>query len=290
MISNLPELVAPLDVAAFRTLLCQRFPRLFRGAGGDRYGTLLDWQGFMDIVLSGQYPVKKLRLTQRGVALPGLLFRSGGTIKADSVKRLVDGGGSIVAYGIDPYVPGIARLCAAVAEETGEHVVAAAIATTGSGGALDTHYDDSDIVVLQVEGSKRWLIENEPVVDPVAGMPTVEGNADASILMDVVLESGDLLFVPAGYRHRCETQSERSLHLAFSFYPLTMPRALDLLMRRMLDDVASRKPLRFDGADWPEVEGALKQELIGRISELSLATLIAEHCTTDVYPGAKNAP
>ena len=288
MISSLSDLAAPLDVAAFRALLRQRSPALFRGAGGDRYASLLDWRGFMDMILTGQYPAKKLRLTQRGAPLPGMLFRSGGTLKPDSVMRLLDTGGSIIAYGIEPYVPAITRLCAAITAQTGEHVMAGAIATTGSGGALDIHYDDSDLLVLQVEGSKRWLIEANPVVDPVAGMPIVAREADAPILIDEVLEPGDLLFLPGGYRHRCETRGARSLHLGFFFYPLTMPRALDLLMRRMMDDTASRKPLRFDDSAWEETEDAMKQELIDRINNLSLSALVAEHCSTDAYPGWKS--
>jgi hypothetical protein len=248
MIDSLSALVAPLSVPEFKALLRKREPRLIRGAGVGRYAALLDWDGLMHAVLTGTYPAKKLRLTKQGAPLPPLFYRSDGAPKAELVTQLMASGGSIVAYGIDPYVPAIGRLCAAIGEETGEHIVGSAIATSGSGGALDLHYDDTDIIILQVEGRKNWLIEREPVINPVIGLPALKGNDDAGIALDIELEPGDLLFVPAGYRHRCESRSARSLHLGFYFYPLTVPRTLDLRMRQTVQDVDARRAMAFRGS------------------------------------------
>jgi len=197
-------------------------------------------------------------------------------------------GGSIIAYGIDPYVPAMGRLCAAISEETGEHIVGLAFATTGSGGALDLHYDDTDGVILQVEGRKNWVIEREPVINPVVGLPALRGGDDAGIVLDIELEPGDLLFVPAGYRHRCESRSARSLHLGFAFYPLTIPRTLDLLMRQTVQDVDARRPWRFEEAKRSAVEVALKQELVQLIEGLSLTDLLSAHRATDMGPARRN--
>lgn len=284
MIDNLSGLVAPLSVPEFKGLLSQREPRLIRGAGVGRYAALLDWDGLMDAVLTGTYPAGKLRLTKQGVPLPPLFYRSDEGPKAEVIKKLMATGGSIVAYGIDPYVPAMGRLCAAISEQTGEHVVGSAIATTGSGGALDLHYDDTDIVIVQVEGRKNWVIEREPVINPVVGLPALKGGDDAGILFDIELEPGDFLFVPAGYRHRCEARSARSLHLGFFFYPLTIPRTLDLLMRQTVQDVDARSPWRFEEAEHPSVEVALKQELVRLIDRLSLTDLLSAHRTTDMGP------
>ena len=288
MISSLSDLVAPLSVPEFKDLLRQREPRLIRGAGAGRYAALLDWDGLMNAVLTGTFPAKKLRLTKQGAPLPPLFYRSDESPKVELITQLMATGCSIVAYGIDPYVPAIGRLCAAISEETGEHIVGSAIATAGSGGALDLHYDDTDIVILQVEGKKNWLIEREPVINPVVGLPVVPGDDDAGILLDIELEPGDFLFVPAGYRHRCEARSARSLHLGFFFYPLTIPRKLDLLMRRTVEDADARRPWRFEEAERPAVEAALKRELVQLIEEMSLTDLLAAHRATDMAPTRRN--
>jgi hypothetical protein len=288
MISSLSDLVAPLSVPEFKDLLRQREPRLIRGSGAGRYAALLDWDGLMNAVLTGAYPARKLRLTKQGAPLPPLFYRSDGGPKAELVTQLMATGGSIVAYGIDPHVPAIGRLCAAIGEETGEHIVGSAIATTGSGGALDLHYDDTDIVILQVEGRKNWVIERDPVINPVIGLPASKGEDDAGIALDIELEPGDFLFVPGGYRHRCEARSARSLHLGFFFYPLTIPRTLDLLMRQAVQDVDARRPWRFEEAEQSAVEAALKRELVQQIDRLSLADLLAAHRATDMGPTRRN--
>jgi len=288
MISSLSDLVAPLSVSEFKDLLRQREPRLVRGAGAGRYAALLDWDGLMNAVLTGTYPAKKLRLTRQGAPLPPLFYRADDSPKVELITQLMASGRSIIAYGIDPYVPAMGHLCAAISEETGEHIVGLAFATTGSGGALDLHYDDTDGVILQVEGRKNWVIERTPVINPVVGLPALRGDDDARILLDIELEPGDFLFVPAGYRHRCESRSARSLHLGFAFYPLTVPRTLDLLMRQTVHDVDARRPWRFEEAEQPAVELALKQDLIRRIEGLSLNDLLSAHRATDMAPTRRN--
>lgn len=281
-ISNLAALVAPLSVREFRNLLRMRTPRLVRGNAPDRYEALLDWDGFLQVVLAGDYRPKLLRLTRRNDPLPRRFFRDKHGPKADAIAKIMEAGGSLVFYGLHPYVPTMARLCAAIARETGEHIVGSAIASTGEGGALPSHYDETDLIVLQVEGSKRWLIEDRPVANPVAGMPLVPREPGAGILLDETLEPGDLLFVPAGHRHRCETAGPRSLHLAFLFYPLAIPRVLDLLRRGAIAADADRVPLRFDPSEAPDVEQRLKAQLIARIDRLSLGELLAAHQATEL--------
>lgn len=288
MINSLSDLVAPLSVPEFKELLRQRNPRVIRGAGAGRYAALLDWDGLMDAVLTGTYPAGKLRLTKRGAPLPPLFYRSDEGPKVDVITRLMASGGSIIAYGIDPYVPAIGHLCAAISEQTGEHIVGSAIATTGSGGALDLHYDDTDILIVQVEGIKRWTIEREPVINPVVGLPALPGEDEAGTLLDIELGPGDRLFLPGGYRHRCESRSARSLHLGFFFYPLTIPRTLDLLMRQTVQEDDTRRPWRFEEAERLTVEAALKQELVQRIDRLSLTELLSAHRATDMAPTRRN--
>lgn len=243
---------------------------------------LLDWDGLLQVVLAGDYRPKLLRLTRCGDAVPRRFYRDKQGAKAGAIAQVMEAGGSLVFYGIHPYVPAMARLRAAIARETGEHVIGSAIASTGKSGALHRHYDDADLLVMQVEGSKRWLIEDRPVANPVAGMPLVPRDPDAGILLDETLDPGDLLFLPAGYRHYCDVADPRSLHIAFLFYPLAIPRAFDLLRRAAMASQADRSPLRFDPAEAVEAEQRLKAQLIARIDRLSLDELLAVHQATDL--------
>ena len=280
MIATLADIVAPLSVEAFREILRHRELHLFRGDDARRHAALLDWETLSEVVLSGAFPVRKLRVTRDGWVLPNLLYRDGDTPRRHVIEPLLQAGGSVIAYGLEPYVPTLTDLCAAVSSVTGDKVTAGAIATTGRAGALDLHYDDQDLLILQVEGSKRWMIQAEPFPDPIEGMAPVPGHADTPLLIDAVIEAGDWLFLPAGYRHRCETTSERSLHVGIFLHPLTAPRALDLLRLQLIGDPAARKPIRFDPDEAVAAERDLKQRLIDQITTLSLDDLMAFNRTS----------
>lgn len=81
------------------------------------------------------------------------------------------------------------------------------------------HFDDVDVYVLQTEGRKRWR-----VYAPLAGhaLPRYSSRdfVDAEIgssLLDVVLEPGDLLYLPRGTIHQAESRPDGpSLHLTVS--------------------------------------------------------------------------
>jgi hypothetical protein len=271
-IATLAELVAPMPVAAFHDVLRARTLH-HQPAAGD-YGALLDWEGVMGVVRGAAYPLKHYRMYRRGKRVPPLFYHEDGKTKSAAIDQLMAGSASVVAGAMETYVPAIGTLCAALAAELGEHVAATAIATTGDGGALDLHYDVCDLIILQLEGAKRWTIYADPMVDPVRGSPRGTADASGAALLDVELQAGDWLFVPGGYYHQCDTLTERSLHLGVMITPLTAPRILDLLAREMIAREDDRKPLRGDDA---AIEAALRQRLIERISRLSLTDLRRLH-------------
>ena len=283
MIADLAGLIAPLPVAAFREHLRRRAPMRLR-AGGD-VATLLDWDGFVDAALGDAFPAKRLRLTKKGNPLPPMFYRQAGGVKREVVARVMETGGSLIAYDLHRFVPALARLCASAEAATGEHIIGAAIASTGEHGALPVHYDDGDLLVVQIEGSKRWIIHADPMVDPVVGARQVLSETAPATLIDTVLEPGDMLLLPAGYRHHCMTAGDRSLHVGLLFYPLTVPRVLDLLMRDLTELPAARRPIRGDADESGGQEALLKALLRERIEALSLDELRAAHRTVALPEG-----
>jgi hypothetical protein len=280
MISTLADLVAPLSEAAFIDQLRARTPLLQRGAGIGRYATLIDWTAFLVAVTNGTIPADRLRLTQGGKLLPNALYRHGDALKPRVVEQVMANAGSIMANRVEPYLASLTTLCANLGEVLGEHVSAGVIATVGPGGAFDLHYDDADLAILQIEGRKRWIIQGDPAVNPVSGLKAIPADPDVPPECDVILEPGDFLFVPAGYRHRCENQDERSLHAGIFFWPLTVPRIFSLLRADVIADADQRRPLRAGPTDTADEEAMLKDALIAQIRNLSLADLRARHRAT----------
>lgn len=84
------------------------------------------------------------------------------------------------------------------------------------------HYDDVEVFVLQVSGSKRWRlhapIDDESILPRYSSRdfhPDEVGPPER----DVLLEQGDLLYLPRGVIHQAASQaSGHSLHITVSTY------------------------------------------------------------------------
>jgi len=278
-IDNLAELVAPLSVDDFRAMFAARKPLHVPGdsARAQRYAGLFDWDLLISGVRDGTFPASDLQLSRDRSKLPRMLLSKDSGERGDLVERLLAADASVIVNRVQATVPALGRLCEAVARETQDHVSAGAVATSGQGGALKVHWDEYDIIVLQVEGAKHWFVYGDPVINPVYGLNQRIDEERLGPALEVVLEPGDWLYVPAGWAHCCDTTSARSLHLGIMFYPLNAVRAVELVMDSMLANADDRAPLRFDKADASVTEAALRKLLVSRIEAMSIDELLRLH-------------
>ncbi|RAE54490.1 cupin, partial [Burkholderia multivorans] len=108
----------------------------------------------------------------------------------------------------------IGAFSSALSEELGNPVQANAYITPPQNQGFDDHYDVHDVFVLQIQGTKRWVI-HEPVFDsPLRDQPWTDrreavGRAAATEpAIDAVLEPGDALYLPRGWLHAATAQGE----------------------------------------------------------------------------------
>jgi ribosomal protein L16 Arg81 hydroxylase len=289
MISTLEELVAPLTLGEFRDLLRARKLLFRRSAGENRFAALLDWTTLRAAIEGNVFPPDKLRVTQESKDVPALFYMDKGKINPAKLAALLDRGMSLIAVPLDPYVPALNTLCSDIRAQTGEATVGSAVVTTGNAGALKLHYDRQDIIVLQLEGSKRWRLYGPPVDTPIGAMPA-QPLPQGEPYFDEVLRAGDFLFLPGGFWHHCENSSERSIHFTIMMEPPTGYKAMKAFLPHLAEEHLFRLPLtRFTGpAERAAHEVALKERLIEKIGKMSLAELLAEtgHLKTSDDPYA----
>lgn len=83
------------------------------------------------------------------------------------------------------------------------------------------HWDDIHACICQVEGKKKWKVY-APVsaqhVLPLRSSKDFDRNELGDMIMDVVLEAGDFLFLPRGVVHEATSLNDaHSLHVTVSF-------------------------------------------------------------------------
>ena len=103
------------------------------------------------------------------------------------------------------------------------------------------HHDTHDVLCLQVEGEKRWLVYAPLLELPLKHQKyTAEMGEPGEPLMDVTMRAGDTLYLPRGWLHQAMTSDTPSLHLTVGINVATWRDAV----REALDEVAE-EDVRF---------------------------------------------
>ncbi len=278
MIASLPELILPLTERDFRDHLRERSPIFRRSRGENRFGELLNWAMLRNLIETGVIPPDQFAFTASTRPLPATFYLKDGKIDVANFNGLLNKNVSLVTKPIERYLPALNVLCADVAARLGENVGAAVVATSGDGGALELHFDAPDVLVLQIEGSKRWRIYDRPVDHPIKGMHRPDPPRTQPIFDDI-LRPGDMLLVPGGYWHQCDNDgADISLHLSLLITAPTAWHAMRSFMPKLLSEDAFRVPLsRFtDEAAKAAHEAALKEALIEKIKAMPLLELASK--------------
>jgi hypothetical protein len=108
-----------------------------------------------------------------------------------------------------------------------------------------THYDNHDVFILQIMGSKHWRVYHAPVELPGKRQSFVTGTKYPleAPQVDVVLTPGDTLYIPRGFLHDAVTDGTTSAHITMGLHP---PHPFDLLeeLTRLAQDIpAFRKSI-----------------------------------------------
>ncbi|MGN6695283.1 MAG: cupin domain-containing protein, partial [Aquihabitans sp.] len=188
-----------------------------------------------------------------------------------SPNKVIDGyrdGATVVLQGLHLTDPKLARFANNLALELDQPVQVNAYLSPSAAQGLELHFDYHDVFVVQLEGTKRWRIwePNDRTRDPVGGRhaiarPTFEELGEP--ILDLVLEPGDVLYLPRGHGHVAQTTDRSSAHLTIGLLAITWHR----VVRRAIDDEIAAGRLRSSiplstldpscvtGADTPDLGG-----------------------------------
>jgi mannose-6-phosphate isomerase-like protein (cupin superfamily) len=111
-----------------------------------------------------------------------------------------------------------------------------------TGARAPVHHDEVDVIVIQLQGSKRWFISDEPPT--LSNNWTGLGEQPPALGRHRVIDvsAGDLLYVPRGTAHTVESTGE-SIHLSIGFVPVTVREAIAAALDFLSD---LDKPLRLN--------------------------------------------
>jgi len=173
-----------------------------------------------------------------------------GSAQVERVASQFERGATIVLQALHLQHSPLADFCRELEGELGHPVQANAYYTPASAQGFKVHHDTHDVLCLQVEGEKRWL-----VYPPVLELPlksqkySPELGEPAEPVMDVTMRAGDTLYLPRGWLHQAMTSNAASLHLTVGIDVTTWRDAIRAAVDEAArEDVVFRKGVDADGA------------------------------------------
>jgi ribosomal protein L16 Arg81 hydroxylase len=276
---RLPEvstLLDPLSEDTFRSSIWLQRPFHIKGSPEKirrLFGGPLSRRDFVDGMLEAEKRRSPgVRLVAH--ASPGLGADSAESdpsyvIAARDIERELACGRNVQGY--QPASERVMRVVAQLKSQLdfpGNCKVAMTLSPAGFGWPL--HFDPVDTLILQIEGTKRFMVSELPVVarphfgarfradgsvyydDPGNTWPDLE-RIDVSALREIVLEPGDVLHCPAGVVHGTSALNE-SLTLILDFEQRS---TIDLIVDVLRDQLASDPAWRQAPLGGPHPPGDL---------------------------------
>src|SRR5690606_3651950 len=216
-----------------------------------------------------------LRLVQDGEALPPSSYtRTGrtGSIRVDDlidpgrVLDLFGRGATVVLQALQRWWPPTARFCRDLEAALGHAVQANAYLTPAGAAGLAPHHDTHDVFVLQVAGTKHWVVRRPAMEAPLPRHRSDhEAAAARPVLFDADLGPGDALYLPRGYVHSAAAQEGVSLHLTLGILATTVDDVLRTLVDLAGEDLRFRRSL---APGWAFDEDSATQAVASALADL----------------------
>ena len=129
-------------------------------------------------------------------------------------------------------------------------------------GSFGQHWDTHDVFVIQLIGRKRWLI-----YEPTFALPlTLQTNdrsgqtCPAEPAIELILEEGDLMYIPRGWWHHVIPLQVGSFHLSVGCYlPTVFDYIVQMSAKYLEQELGARRA--FDASDFAGNVSALMQGL-----------------------------
>lgn len=231
---GLCHLVGVPELKDFLSVVFEREPRHTVAALGSRADEILDRDGFERLVASGHASVS---VVEGGVARR---YVAGARRSALAwIYGAYGAGQTLLHSDVQKLWPPLSDLCRDVENEfitegvaLKDPVRANAYLTPARAQALDIHYDNHCVLVLQLRGTKRWQVFAPPVPLPLARceQPIARDVAGVPVMV-TELSPGDVLYIPRGFPHVARTEADSSLHVTLSIRPVTWGEALEAFCR-----------------------------------------------------------
>ena len=140
--------------------------------------------------------------------------------------------------------------------------------STRSHTSFGAHWDDQEVVIVQLLGRKDWMVEAPPALSP---LKSSHGDATSGrTVWEGRLHPGDVMYIPRGWGHLVRGIDELSYH-----YTITIPRINGMrALGAVLSDMGNSPTVDAQGAVVPMGPGSSGPDLPSDVFEGDLGSVV----------------
>ncbi|WP_321784016.1 JmjC domain-containing protein [Burkholderia pyrrocinia] len=129
-------------------------------------------------------------------------------------------------------------ICKWISRFIGEHTVANGYIAFGEDESFGKHWDTHSVFAVQMMGRKRWLIYEPTHTLPLKHQRSTgkQSECPTKPYMDVIIEAGDILYLPRGWWHTAIPLKEETFHLAVGVHESTISDYIKYLANEIIGD------------------------------------------------------
>jgi ribosomal protein L16 Arg81 hydroxylase len=175
--------------------------------------------------------------------------------------ELLGNGSTLVVNRVENYLPAARSLCSEVCRFTGQQAMSNGYLSFCGDGSFGRHWDTHDVFAIQLLGRKRWQIYGPSLPLPLSHQKSdhFDGECPAEPLLDCILETGDMLYVPRGWWHRAIPLDSASFHVSIGTYAPTLYDYLMWACSRHLPQQETARKALSRVADAREIADVLRE-------------------------------
>jgi ribosomal protein L16 Arg81 hydroxylase len=248
--TNLASLITPESEDVFFN---RYFGKNFLYIKGDcnRFASLMPWSEVNSLLRHHHLDASRLRLAKSGKFVPSDQYlrptsdggpRSMSSILVEEFTTLLRDGATLVINGVDELFEPITLLAEGLERSFRVNINVNLYASWRITSGFDVHWDDHDVIVIQVAGLKRWQLFG-PVDDCSNDSSQTKAPPRDKPLWEADVTSGDVLYVPRGWWHVATPCEQPAIHLTCGIRNFTGLDVMRFLERKLSSFELFRTPI-----------------------------------------------
>jgi ribosomal protein L16 Arg81 hydroxylase len=282
--TDLDELLAPVPKTTF---LDRYLGKNFLHIPGrsDKLAHLVSWAD-LNRTLALPHITNNVAVVKNGVPIDPGSYSSSFRLLASELTDLLRTGATLIVSALDEFLDPIAilaqRLSRAFLCRVRVNLYGAWCLCYG----FEPHWDDHDVFILQVHGTKLWKIYGEAQERyPVGAGRASKEFSPPGVIWEQCLSPGDVLYIPRGWWHFAEPRNEATIHLTVGLHHPTGADLLGWLSERLEQFEGFRMDVpRFSSADQANYINSIREIILKELADSNLIGRFFEELNAKASP------